>query len=1053
MQYDREQTEAINTVNTSILVSASAGAGKTGVLVARLVKRCVDDRVPLSAILAVTFTKAAAGEMKKRLARELNERKTTASDPQLISYLNEQLIALDDANITTIDSYCLTIIQKYYNVIGLDPATTQNIISEGTVNELKMQAYREALDHAYKRDKERTIRLLSYFSARSEDEEELHKTLDEINAHANSSLDPDAWYEKARNSYRKAAHFNDLDPSVLEDFFAYYRLRVSQLRENMDLMRRYGENEKKWDEEGFLAKYNALLSADQQLEEKNYNSFITAFTNFALLKTKAITANTDYTDARNKVQGSSSLTNKILKDLYPASTLVKDSNSLSDLVEDLVDLARETNDLFQKEKRDNACMDFTDMERYALDILNQNKGTVAGMIRDSLQEIMIDEFQDTSELQNAIIEKIAKKDDVFRVGDVKQSIYRFRQAKPSLMRGLKQDPDNKLITLRHNFRSRDSIVRFTNLLFDKIMDVEGCADTYEDADKVTIGADYQKEEHPVPVVFVDVRGPETEEDTQEEETPGTKELKAAWIAQQIIEMKNKEGLKFKDFAVLTRAHQDKKFLRAAFEKTNIAYDIDAREGFYQSVLCQTMIAWCRLLSDPADTISLLAVVTSGFYRLSDEELAKLKIRYQDIRTGIREAHPEIMQEIEELRQLSRSLSMPELLSNLVCRHEYIEHLDSQDKANFDFLFQKTSASHVRNLSEFLDLLNSSEDEKSSEAMSAGKDDDVVTVTTIHHSKGLQYKVVFLWSTQMNKFSDSASPVLIDDDLTLGLKYIELPYRIERPTIQRLAVSYRAGMDDLEEFTRLLYVALTRAEQRLFIVDHLKKDIHSAPVTLSVLHERKGITGLILKAMDEGPLFERREVTPDPSIINTPMPRKGVSVLPHFDLPVETLAEISTPSSTEVRTLPDLDPAGKSTGTNYGTIMHEWAAKLPDRPWTPKDVEAMPLPQSSKEALLAFSQSALYQEALSGTIHKEYPFYIEREDFRLNGTMDFISILEDKILLIDFKTDNASLEEIRNRYSDQLNAYRKALKILYNKPVSAYAYSFHNNDKIEIEEKP
>ena len=173
MHFDAEQTEAINTKDTSILVSASAGAGKTGVLVARLMKRCVADRIPIQSILAVTFTEAAAGEMKKRLAKQLHEEIKNTQDPELLNYLNEQLIGLDAANITTIDSYCLSIIQKYYNVIGLDPAAASHVLSEGVKQAMQNQAFLDCYDEFSRQDPQSAVRLASWFSPRSEDYDSL----------------------------------------------------------------------------------------------------------------------------------------------------------------------------------------------------------------------------------------------------------------------------------------------------------------------------------------------------------------------------------------------------------------------------------------------------------------------------------------------------------------------------------------------------------------------------------------------------------------------------------------------------------------------------------------------------------------------------------------------------------------------------------------------------------------------------------------------------------------------------------------------------------------
>lgn len=462
--FDAEQLEAINTKDTSILVSASAGAGKTGVLVARLLKRCVTDRIPIQAILAVTFTEAAAGEMKKRLAKQLHEEIKQTSDPELLAYLQEQLISLDAANITTIDSYCLSIIQKYYNVIGLDPAAANHVLSEGVKQAMQKQAFLDCYDAFYRQDPQGAVQLASWFSPRSEDYDSLYDAVTKINTCADSVMDPDAWFTKIISLYPEADHFQDFPEPIRRNFFLSFELQLSNIHSDLDQMNTYSNDDAKVDPVKIQQKIVSLENCVNQAKAQNYSGYCDALDQLACTSTPPSTKNKPYTELRKRMDDK---VKKLLSQRYTEKQYVDDAKEMSFFVKNLVCLAKNCRERFHAEKRKNACIDFADMERYALDILMKNHGTVASIIRSQLQEIMIDEFQDTSELQNAIIERIAKKDNVFRVGDVKQSIYAFRQAKPSLMRSLMEDPDNHLITLRHNYRSKDSIVHFTNLLFER----------------------------------------------------------------------------------------------------------------------------------------------------------------------------------------------------------------------------------------------------------------------------------------------------------------------------------------------------------------------------------------------------------------------------------------------------------------------------------------------------------------------------------------------------------------------------------------------------------
>jgi len=236
MNLDREQTLAVNTVGTNVIVSASAGAGKTGVLVQRLIKRCVKDRVRMDEILAVTFTAAAAGEMKNRVAKEFSSLLTTADEEEKV-YLNEQMTLLDHADITTIDSFCLNIIRKYYTVIGLDPSTTANILDESSKNRYMNEAFKQALAE-YEADHHAELSdTLFALSARSEDFDSLFTVVTKTGGLARSTGDADAWLNNAKNTFRNVRTFKDIPADIREAFFASIRLDIDIIEGSLERMR------------------------------------------------------------------------------------------------------------------------------------------------------------------------------------------------------------------------------------------------------------------------------------------------------------------------------------------------------------------------------------------------------------------------------------------------------------------------------------------------------------------------------------------------------------------------------------------------------------------------------------------------------------------------------------------------------------------------------------------------------------------------------------------------------------------------------------------------
>ena len=1042
-KYDAQQREAIDALGTNVLVSASAGAGKTGVLVERLTKRTVIDHVSISRIAAMTFTQAAAEEMKKRLAGRLNEEYAAATDEKEKQFLASQLAGLSSADITTIDSYCLNIITKYYSTIGLDPKTTTSILDEGTANTYRRQAFDLVLTGLISSDPKNARLLLDFFSPRPENTDVLYDAVNSINAAAQAGMDPEAWYDEAIAMYAPIRTLNDLPECLSEAFYSSLISQLENMHTQIVRMKDVSEQEKKVKPELFDEEDNLISNCLNHLREHRYESYRSSLSLLAVHKTSPCTANKPYTALRKKVEDTKKA---LLQKAYPEDILIKDHNDMNGLVTVLVNTARNTWNTFCAIKKENTCMDFTDMERFAYEILRKNNGTVAGIIRDSLDEILVDEFQDTSELQNAIITTISNGHNVFRVGDVKQSIYRFRQAKPQLMRSLMHDPNTKQITLRHNYRSKDSIVQFTNLLFSKVMNIPGCQDTYTDLDTVSIGENnpLQMEDHLRPVVFACI-------EKQKDPDFDPKRAKADWISSKILSlMKEDPSLKFSDFAVLVRSHTDKGPIRQSFEHFNIPYDIDGRDGFFQSATALTIMSLVHVMLDENDELHLLASAASPFGRYTDERLAQLKIRYGSVLAGIREEDPSFLEKLRNLRMIADHQDIPSMLKQIACTDDYYQRLSSKDQANFDFLFEKAVNGKYDSLLSFLEVMEAGQDEKSSEAMARGKDDDAVIATTIHQSKGLQYKIVFLWGTSANRFNDSANPVMVNDTLRLGISHLTLPNRARRQTITRMAVEYRNNLEDVEEFIRLLYVAVTRAEHALYLVDCLKEPFDPMDLNISFLLSRKGITGAMDMPLQGESLYETQQVTQILADQADPLPARYAKQLPVFNTPVTHMTSLSTPSSLEVSFLPPIDFSGNALARSYGTRIHEIMEELPHTNWTLDMLKQYDLRPSESKRILAFGESDLYQKTLTMHVEKEYPFYITAEEGRTTGSMDFVAWDDTDVIIIDFKTDHASISEIHTRYHAQLNAYRKAANIIWpDHKIRVYAWSFHNSKEIEI----
>lgn len=292
--------------------------------------------------------------------------------------------------------------------------------------------------------------------------------------------------------------------------------------------------------------------------------------------------------------------------------------------------------------------------------------------------------------------------------------------------------------------------------------------------------------------------------------------------------------------------------------------------------------------------------------------------------------------------------------------------------------------------------------------------------------------------------------MVNDTLKLGISHLTLPYRAKRPTIARMAVEYQNNLEDVQEFIRLLYVAVTRAEHSLYLVECLKEPFEPMDLNVSFLLARKGITGAMDIPLKNEALYQTEDVidiNPDKA---TPLPARYAENLPVFNTPVEHLSSLSSPSSLEVTTLPPLDLNGNRKAKSYGTRIHEIMEELPNTAWNETMLKGYELHNSEVSRILAFGNSDLYQKALTMHIEKEFPFYITTETERTTGSMDFVAWNDTEVMIIDFKTDHATIGDIHTRYHAQLNAYRKAAQSIWPKQqIRVYAWSIHNEKEIEI----
>lgn len=1048
MQWNKEQNQAIQTVGKNILVSASAGAGKTAVLIERLIKRCLIDHIELDHVLAMTFTDAAASEMKKRLSTRLNEEYN--KDDSDKEYIKRQLILLQNAQISTIHSFCLNLIKKNYTVLGLDPIIINNILDEGAITLAKEKAFENVMREMMNEFPKDFLECAQHFSPRSEDFDILKESVLLIMKTAKASPNEIVWYSLARENYKKITTQDDMNSDLLFYLMEKYRIDVETQINYLQELRNICIHQYP-DAIDQFTKINIRLEFMQhaltELSNKRLDDFIHSFRNALTKQTKNISKAEEFNKLRKVLNEH---TKDCVKYLYDFETLKNDSNAMHSIVNTIIEFAYRTSIQFNKNKLDQKGLDFDDMEHFAYQILSLNSN-IAKFYQNQFEEILVDEFQDTNTTQNEIVNLISRGNNVFRVGDVKQSIYRFRKAKPDLMRELSKDTNTENIYLSYNYRSNHSIVEFNNDLFDTCMNIPGCKDTYTQFDHVKAGTPRQFEtDYPVEFYALNVdtkisySDDSNEESNSDDENLEQKQIKARFIANKILEMKkNTNFKKWSDYVILTKSHDDKNILREAFELYHIPYSIDAKEGFYQSECCHIVLSMLRLI-DEIDDISLLAVLLSPLYNATDNEISLLKLNYSSIYDGcIKTKHP-IINDIQECKQILNKDGISALLNRISIINNFVEDgLDNQQRTNFDLLFERALnfEKSCGSLRQFIQQIDINLDEKSNEAVALGPDEDVVQAMTIHHSKGLQFNVVFYWSTSRNVNQDKKCPIQVDPDYGLGINYLQFPLRFKRPTFQRMALEFKNSAEDLEENIRVLYVALTRPESKLIIVDNVNSPIIPQPITRMLLNKRKGNTNIILSSLSNQNNFIIHNIT-ELEKVKIPNQHEIISRNIHRYEFSKTLNTVVTPSSTENKFAPILN-FNKESSAKRGTTLHKYIELLPNKNWTVTDFDNFECLDEDMKKLIKFSQSDLYNKCLTMNIEKEFPFTIKRDTDLLQGTFDFLAYNDEEVILIDFKTDrNITKEMLIKRYHDQINLYQIALETIYpNTMIQTYLYSF------------
>ena len=1036
MDFSIPQKKAIDIRNTNVVVSASAGSGKTAVLVERLCQLVLKDHISIDSILAMTFTKDAAAEMKARLLSKLKEQPKT-------DYILQQMALLETASISTIDSFCLSIVQNYYYKIPISYTMSKQTASSAQTRLAFENAYKHAIQDL---DLNAYTQLKMYFHSFGKTEEDIQKYIEDILAIINSKSDKDAkaWMEDIQESYTY------LNPKIMEYALKYFHnhcLAMTEiLNEVIDQISKPEDYEIKKD---YLSKC---------LDATSYSDFKVQFELY-LKNTIGFKKTIDKVDYSKYQTSFKEHETSIVENLFDEAFYLKDIQNHKDLVETLFELTNKVKLYFQLEKKKMEVIDFNDMEHFAYQLLQDP------MIKEEMynkyQMILVDEFQDTNELQEKIIASFCHENNVFRVGDIKQSIYGFRQANPKIMQDWmeKEDTNNTPLLLQENYRSNASVIEFNNDFYSKIMNNELLGKQFKDIDIANVGTKGQMEspQYPVRFLYTEYKNEDGNKATIKK---NHNENRFDLIANDIIE-KHEAGMPYKSMCVLTRNHAPQEKLKAVFEAYNIPAMITIDHGFFTNPAIQIVISTLKALEDLTDDISLCASLMSPLFNISFSQIANCCIEKEkgtSLYTSIK--NEDFMKSFFEL-YANKNKTITQLLQYIYAFNNfYYASTTIQDKNNLDYLLELAGQFENQNdiHSFVLQLSKDAMQDQTQEASLYGKEDDVVQVKTMHQSKGLQFSIVYILSQHEQRDKHGSSCILLDSTLGLSLKGLSLDYKLKYNSIYHLALQTKKELDDLAEEMRVFYVATTRPQKELVIVDTIEsiEDFYS-PLNAYTLLEDESYTGWLLHTYanmsDSLVVFDKKL-----ELYERPLKVRQNNV--PYILPTYSKASKAFSSQTASGAKIKLDwkevSLSKNMGTIRGTLFHEIVAQCA-YPYQEKDIityansYGYTLKDHDIKQILALNSDALYASWMKEKHVFEQSYIIEEKNQVVHGFMDLVIYKEDEVIIVDFKTDAVDNEQkLIDLYAIQLQTYKKAMKKLTNVPINTYIYSFSLSKCIYLE---
>lgn len=860
--FTKEQQQVIDLRNRNILVSAAAGSGKTAVLVERIIARLTKDEAPMDVdrLLIVTYTEAAASEMKERIRDAIE--KALEERPEDV-HLQRQSTLIHHAQVTTIHSFCLSVIRDYFHTIDLDPGF--RIGEEGELKLLKRDVLEELLESYFAEGTPEFLNFVESFAS-GKDDRKLEEIILQLFEYSRSYPSPEAWLDSNAARYELAS-VEDLEQSsfvavIMEEMFHLLKDLEESLLFAKELC---GE------EDGPAAYLNTLESdLNLVMELRNADTYTKMGQAVANLKWDRLASNRDKTVSEEKiaiVKGIRETCKKtvasMIEDYFYDSpeALFQDMLAAKTNMEVLTDLVKAFARAYTEKKQSKNMIDFSDMEHYALQILTEEvdgafvPSAVAEEYQERFLEVMIDEYQDSNLIQEAILTSVSTvskgKYNIFMVGDVKQSIYRFRLSRPELFMekygtySSEEGPQQK-IDLHKNFRSRREVLDSTNFVFEQIMTKELGGIAYDEKAALYVGADYKEQPgNETEVCLIDA--------SQLPQEECVRELEAKAVAGRIKKIVGEHPIfdkqtgkyraaNYSDIVILVRSLKGwaDTFLRVLGEEGVPAYS-GSKEGYFETREIQMILDYLRILDNPMQDIPFAAVLTSPFVGLTSEELALIqcgsegKTFYEKVRAyetqenciKLKSKLQKFLTQYDNFRQKVPYMAIHVLLWTIIEETGYGNYVAAlpggeQRAANLEMLiekaiaFESTSYKGLFHFVRYIEQLHKY-DVDYGEANVIEESTDVVRLMSIHKSKGLEFPIVFVVGMgKLFNMQDARASIVIHPYLGVGLDAIDLEYRTKAPTLLKRMIQKEVQKESVAEELRILYVAMTRAKEKLIL---------------------------------------------------------------------------------------------------------------------------------------------------------------------------------------------------------------------------------------------